>query len=712
MIERLRRPSLLALCVALAGGCGRTHPAPAPSTAPPPVVHRAPTPLKVAETVYDGKLGPGWDDWGWGPHTLTAGQPALIGLGGFGGWIIHHDEMPSAFGGLAFRFKAPESYGDFLEVSLEYRQVDEKVLPPVFVDAHYIAELADGWREALIPWSELNPSGSPFDRIQIHAKKLIPGDPVAFDKVVLTAPVPGQAAPAGSAAASSPKQTVSLVVECDKPAKPISPLIYGFSGDDFSNGATAHRMGGNTTTRLNWDIGNVWNTGADWYFENVSGPNGSTVYAGIEAIARRGAKNAVTVPIIGWVAKDATSCGFPVSVLGPQRAQDPYRKNCGDGHTADGKPIQPGPPTQTSIPAPPELIAKWIQKVRDLDAKLGKRSVDEYILDNEPGIWNTTHRDVHPEPLGYDELLDRTIRYGSVIRKVDPGAVIAGPAEWGWSGYFYSAKDLAGRALHTDRLMHGNTPLIPWYLKKLAEHEKQTGERVLDVLDVHYYPQAPNIYGGNAGTDRSTAALRIRSTRSLWDPSYTDESWINDRVNLIPRLKQWVAENYPGRKVSLGEWNFGAEEHISGGLATAEALGRFGQQGLDSAYWWGSKSGTPAYAAFRAFRNYDGKGAHFLDYSIPTREAPKLSMFASRDQSGSHIVIILLNLDADAAVHTNVDVARCGDVTARRVFGYGQGSLQFMPEPATGDDAHVASQDMPPYSMKVVELTLANPKPR
>ena len=29
------------------------------------------------------------------------------------------------------------------------------------------------------------------------------------------------------------------------------------------------------------------------------------------------------------------------------------------------------------------------------------------------------------------------------------------------------------------------------------------------------------------GNDPATNALRLRSTRALWDPSYVDESWIN-----------------------------------------------------------------------------------------------------------------------------------------------------------------------------------------
>jgi hypothetical protein len=61
----------------------------------------------------------------------------------------------------------------------------------------------------------------------------------------------------------------------------------------------------------------------------------------------------------------------------------------------------------TSVAAPPEVIRRWVEAIRKADAQSGMRSVDEYILDNESGLWNSTHRDVHPDPVTYDELLDR-----------------------------------------------------------------------------------------------------------------------------------------------------------------------------------------------------------------------------------------------------------------------------------------------------------------
>src|SRR6185369_15465545 len=108
---------------------------------------------------------------------------------------------------------------------------------------------------------------------------------------------------------------------------------------------------------------------------------------------------------------------------------------------------------------------------------------------------------------------------------------IAGPAEWGWSGYLYSAKDLeTGATLRPDRRAHGDVPLIPWYLQELKKRQQATGTRILDVLDVHFYPQGSGVYGSAA--DTATAALRLRSTRALWDPTYQDESWIGEPVRL------------------------------------------------------------------------------------------------------------------------------------------------------------------------------------
>jgi hypothetical protein len=511
-----------------------------------------------------------------------------------------------------------------------------------------------------------------------------------------------------------PSRPASFVLQCDADGHPISPLIYGVGGaggSPWTTWATARRWGGNPTTRYNWQL-NAWNLTKDWFFRNTGDPNFS-YQRFLDENRENGVKTALTVPIIGWVAKDTTSYSFPVARFGPQQATGPDVPDSGNGVGRDGKPIVPGPPTLTSVAAPPESIERWIREIRKQDGTT-RRSVDSYILDNEPMLWNTTHRDIHPQPTSYDELLEKTIAYASAVRRADPDGKIAGPAEWGWLGYQYSAKDVAyGVQLRPDRRLHGDEPLIPWYLRKIREYEQKSGTKILDILDVHFYPMAPGIGIGTGGqTDSATAALRIRSTRSLWDPTYRDESWINERMQVLPLLRQWIAAHHPGLGISIGEWNFGAESHMSGGLAAAEVLGRFGTEDVTSAYYWTSPAErSPAFWAFRAFRNFDGNGGHFLDVSMPVKgAAPLASLFSSRDTDRRHVVAVLLNFATLSALSTHVSLEGCGAIASGRAFTYTGGEIGFrmLDVSPTGPALETVA---PPYSITVLDLTAGPQKP-
>ena len=652
-------------------------------------------PLDIAESIYDGKLAAGWQDWGWGPHQLGSG-PAKIRFSDYGGIILHHASLEPHYAALAFRYQPLADWPEFLSVSLKGR---DTTFPAVSVELRHTAELPDRWREVLVPFSELNPDNTVFDRVVITARVPVSAGWGLLDGIALTKP---------NAAAPPLSRAVELQILCSAPTHVISPLIYGGSMEVWDAAQSVQRIGGNPITRLNWDL-DVWNVGSDWFFENGKAPALGETLA--HALAH-GSPPALVVPTIGWVAKDSTSVGFPKSKFKEQRKFDPKRPEAGDGFRSNGSPIPPGDPTQTSVAAPPEMIGRWVRALRDQDRAQNTRSVGMYILDNEPSLWDVTHRDVHPNPVTYDELLDRTIRYGSEIRRADPEALIAGPAEWGWAGYFGSAKDRNTGTDRPDRRAHGDTPLIPWYLKSLADHDRNTGTKVLDVLDVHFYPAADGVYGSSARTDPAAAALRIRSTRALWDPEYRDESWIAEPVRLIPRLKEWVAANYPGLKLSLGEWSFGAEEHISGALATAEALGRFGQQGLDAAYYWGGpKAGSAAFWAFRAFRNFDGAGGRFQDFSLATREPENVSLFASRDESGSRIVAILINREPVLAMRAQLQLTGCARAASYRVFSFSAGSTSLKQSPGAGLSESGLTESVAPYSVTVLDIRLALASP-
>jgi hypothetical protein len=183
---------------------------------------------------------------------------------------------------------------------------------------------------------------------------------------------------------------------------------------------------------------------------------------------------------------------------------------------------------------------------------------------------------------------------------------------------------------------------------------------------------------------------------------------------LLPRMRAWIDDNYPGRALSIGEWNFGGEKDMSGALAIDEALGRFAQFGVASAYYWmAPPADSPAMWGFRAFRNYDGKGAHFLEWFTPaTVDHPdRQSIFASRDETGKRLVAILLNFARRDAVAATVDVSRCGKVASLQTYTYDGGAAGIVAGPASGAAETSIVQTLPAYSISILDVQLAEGAP-
>ncbi len=685
----------------------------APAEAGPAAPQRtAPAPA-IVEAIYEGGLKGEWEDHGWAEHAPKLGSAERLVMSNYAGWILTRYRLKGTYGGVTLHVRGPLAPHEFLELRVDSESVD--IFPRVKVTAAHVRALDGGWFEVFVSMRELDPTLAPFTRVVLRAHKALPASGIVeVDHLGLTAAEADQVQ-AAQALLETPGYPAALAVDCRAEGRVISPLIYGIAysayrekdtAHQFELGTTARRWGGNPTSRYNWELGNAWNSAADYFFMNTSYGHGrERVWQTFLEVNRdRGLKSALTVPMLGWVAKDTTSAAYPVADYGAQEQLCPENPKIGNGVGKNGKPIRAGAPSRTSIALQPSFIAAWVAEIQKVSAARG-RLVHQYILDNEPALWNDTHRDVHPNAVTYDELLEKTIAYGTAIRKADPEALIAGPAEWGWPGFFYSAADAqAGFNLKPDRRAHDDQPLIEWYLQKLKAHEEKTGVRVLDVLDLHYYPQAKGLGVGTDGqTDPDTNALRIRSTRSLWDPRYLDESYVKEPVRLIPRMQEWVDKNYPGLKLSIGEYNFGAERHMSGGLALAEALGRFGQNGLYSAFYWTyPPENSPAFWAFRAYRNYDGKGGRFQDVSLPTEAPRDLSLFAARSTDGRTLSLLLLNTSTTDTFEASINLKGCAAPLAQRVFTYVGDPRGFVERESRLGKAYRA----PPSSMTVVEVQL------
>jgi hypothetical protein len=465
------------------------------------------------------------------------------------------------------------------------------------------------------------------------------------------------------------KDTIVATLDPSKPGNPISPYIYGLAGsDDKDPNYLANlkpgllRWGGNPSTRFNWVLGNAWNAGRDFEFRNGNYGNAGKDVA--NEFVQTGQKYKIpvliTIPTIGWVAKNSDNNtrslnvpnnGGPALSVGSDaiKGYDPAanqkltsvlslpRKNAPFSYP-------PSPASQTVYQD------EWVANLIKNFGTAGNGGVKFYAMDNEPDLWSQTHTDVHPVQMGYDSMLKEFVDYASAVKEVDSSSMITGPVSWGWNGYFWSELDRGDDNFKTaaDRARHGGVPFLPWFLDQLKKYEQKNGTRILDVLDVHYYPQATGVYNGT--TDPQTNALRLRSTRSLWNNTYIDESWINQPVRLLPMLKDWVDNYYPGTKIGISEWNWGADDTLNGALAIAQVLGAFGREGLYMAsYWRNPPANSPGYSAFKMFTNFDGKGGTFGDKSVPVTlmDDQKVNVFAAVDSSSGHLRLIMVNTQPD-----------------------------------------------------------------
>jgi len=641
------------------------------------------SPQSADVIVYGETLDGGWADWSWCSHDLASTSPVHQGTHAvrvtFAAWtgLYFHAVSPvtsTAVTSIDFWVHGGETGGQRLRL----------VVNGDYDNGYPIGPVSSQWTHVSVPMSSF---GNPGTIAELVWQDTTGGPQAAvyLDDVVLVAGAAPPPPPPGVGPA--------LTVDVASDRAPISPLIYGMNFADEALAAEldlpVNRWGGNATTRYNWQT-DVSNRASDWFFENIANdsvvaslPDGSAADLFVQANRVRDTETLLTVPLIGWTPKSrAPTCGFSVAKYGAQQATDGWRPDCGNGVRPDGTTLAGNDPADTSVVIGPSFVGDWISHLR---VRFGPGAVRYFNLDNEPELWNSTHRDVHPQALSYDELLQRSVAYARAVKDAEPQALTLGPVAWGWTAYFYSAADAGAGGnwwdTRADRRAHDDLPLVEWYLREMRAQGERDGRRLLDFLDLHYYPQAAGVsLQGEGGS--STQALRLRSTRSLWDPAYADESWINGTeggpaVRLIPRMRAWVDTYYPGTRLALTEYNWGALDHINGALAQADVLGIFGREQLDLATLWDPPApAQPGAFAFRMFRNYDGAGHQFGETRIRAVSADQatLAVYAAQRGSDNAVTILVINKSSSMQATT---LAVAGTTTAgpARVFRYSEADL-------------------------------------
>ena len=608
--------------------------------------------------IYTDALASGWENWSWSTfvqfanaspvHTGTASL-AVNYTGAWAGLYLHASSAITSVSNVTLRFwvHGGSSGGQGVRVVIYDADGDQ-------FGSYAVTPQGGQWTQVDIAMSEMDGVASISGLVW---QDTTGGAQPAFylDDIQLVTTVP----PPTPTPTPAPGPT--LTVDTTAERHTISEDIYGMNFADETLASElrlpVRRWGGNSTTRYNWQ-NDTSNRASDWYFENIPEPNtnpaalpnGSATDLFVEQDRRTGTRSLITVPLIGYTPKSrGYDCGYSVAKYGAQQDADPWRPDCGNGVDTDGDEITGNDPLDTSIVIGPDFVTAWINHFIGRYGTAASGGVAYYDLDNEPMLWNSTHRDVRPQPTSYDEMKEKTIPIAAAIKATDPSAATLGPVLWGWVAYFYSALDVAAGGAwwdtRPDRRAHGDVEFTAWYLNEMRLASEAAGVRLLDYLDLHCYPQAEGVFSASAGS-ADTQALRLRSTRALWDPTYTDESWIAAAVMLIPRMKAWVTANYPGTKLAVTEYSWGAMGHLNGALAQADVLGIFAREGLDLATLWGPPTTSqPAAFAFRIYRNPDGSGRGFGETYVQSTstDGERLSIFAAERAVDDTLTVVVIN---------------------------------------------------------------------
>jgi hypothetical protein len=387
-------------------------------------------------------------------------------------------------------------------------------------------------------------------------------------------------------------------------------------------------------------VTNASNAGNDWHYENddfLGGGDeqGGAMISGIENAGGNGAGIILTVPMLGRVSGDEV----PGNVMDTVNYLD-KRFEREEAFKLSAYSLTPDP--HLPVVYQDEFV-NWVVTKYPYGA-VDARTPIWFSLDNEPDLWGQTHAEAHPGKTTYAELISKSIQYALAVKQVDPGALVFGPANYGWRGFvsLQDAPDAGGRDFQEV------------YLRAMKEAAgKNGGRRLLDVLDVHWYPsvRVRKIRITEKDDSADVAAARVADTRSLWDASYVENSWIakglGGPIDLIHRLLGKIDRCYPGTKLSISEYNFGGWDDISGAIAEADCLGIFGREGVFAACMWPLGEKQPFIAAgMRMFRDFDGKGGAFGETSVraTTSDVGHTSVYASLGSDHpDEMVIVAIN---------------------------------------------------------------------
>ena len=457
------------------------------------------------------------------------------------------------------------------------------------------------------------------------------------------------------------QKTVNITIDTSKDRKAISPYIYGVNTELKREevACKAVRTGGNRCTTYNWET-NASNAGSDrenisdnyWQMnipQEIKSKPGCAALDLAAVCREKGAYPLMSLQMAGVVSADMNG-----AVTASEKAPSGRWYSA---EPAKGAGFSLEPDLNDGTVYMDEFVNYLVNTLGDSQ----NGGIRGYSLDNEPSLWDQTHSLAHPGHTTGRELIEKSTALAKAVKAVDPKAEIFGPALFGYGAFtdFVSAPDW--KEIKTANPEY--RWFIDYYLDEMRKAGEENGSRLVDVLDVHYYTEAKGECGERSCkhyNKEGCVSARLNAPRSLWDGTYRENSWITDTgaefFPLLPNIKSSIDKYYPGTKLAVTEYDFGAPGDISGGIAEADTLGIFAQNEVYFASLFAYDADYQM-AAINLYTNYDGSGSGFGDtlVSCESGDIGLCTAYAAvNGESEDTVTLVLTNKSFDSKTTANI----------------------------------------------------------
>lgn len=337
-----------------------------------------------------------------------------------------------------------------------------------------------------------------------------------------------------------------------------------------------------------------------------------------------------------------------------------------------------------------------------------------WSMDNEMEIWNGTHGDL-PLDMDPDFLVSRYVDVAKKVRAKWKDIKLTGPVvanEWQWCTTGAS-KGKSGLGQVDDR----KYCWLEYFIMRLAEEQKKSGVRMLDVFDIHWYPT------------EKTYAERVNWHRVFFDTTYNYSgangikmvggSWDNNQIKeyVFKRVNDWLDQYFgKGHGITLGLTEtdiIDKDDAMTTALTYASWLGTFIDHGVEIFTPW--TWGDGMYEVTHLFSRYghearvqsvSSNDSLVSAYASVTPKVDSMTViFVNRSEKESQTVNLSLN-DFDA-MDGSVDVLELAGLTGETFESHSANALKKKTATVTSNTVSVT---LPAKSISAVLLKNSKPK--